>query len=182
MLINLKAAVLRSGLMQYEVARRSNLSETRFSRILMERTKATPAEKDVLARVLGVPLELSSALWESAEQRGVGAPPQKEATVPRAPVKESSPPLSLDDFKGAHPDVVTVIQSLLADADLKLRFILLRAASKRLGKEALTSEEKALNQFAAEELLLDLLESEIRKRRKHLDMRRNHPRLREHAR
>lgn len=49
-----KVAIVRSGLPQFEVARRAKLSETVVSRIAAGRRAATPEERRRLARALGL--------------------------------------------------------------------------------------------------------------------------------
>jgi len=165
MRINLKAAVLRSGLTQYQVAQQVEMNESRFSRIMSGRISPTAEERIAIARILNVPLELSSALWDPQQKV------RSEHAMQNAVAKVAAPNTSLDleSLRKDHPQVVEAIEGVFAQADLKLRFILLRLASERLGKEALTQELKALNQRTAEVLLLDLLELEIRHRRHQIE-------------
>ncbi len=60
-LFNLKLALLEVGLTQYEAARRLEMSETRLSRIMCGRIKATPEERRELARLVG---KKSAALFQ----------------------------------------------------------------------------------------------------------------------
>jgi transcriptional regulator with XRE-family HTH domain len=52
MLINLKAAILRSRLSQYQVAEKCGITETRFSRIIVGRIGATTEERKKIAELL----------------------------------------------------------------------------------------------------------------------------------
>lgn len=58
----LKSALLRSGVAQYEIAQRAGLSETALSRIVRGRRAATCEERQRLAVALGLP---ESALFEA---------------------------------------------------------------------------------------------------------------------
>ena len=59
----LKSAMLESGKTQYTIAREAGMSETRLSRIVMDRLEPTTAERQRLARVLKV---AQSALFPGA--------------------------------------------------------------------------------------------------------------------
>jgi transcriptional regulator with XRE-family HTH domain len=56
--MRLKVALVQSGEPQYAVARRAEMSETRLSRILLERATATDDEREAIARALGTDAEL----------------------------------------------------------------------------------------------------------------------------
>lgn len=55
MMVSLKLALLRRGEPQYELASRLGIGETRLSRIVRGRVKATPEERTSIANALGLP-------------------------------------------------------------------------------------------------------------------------------
>lgn len=64
--VPLKVAIVASGLSQREIALRSGIGEVRLSAIVHERKTATPAERRLLARLLGWPVR---GLFPGARRR-----------------------------------------------------------------------------------------------------------------
>ncbi len=69
MLRKLKAALQEKRLHQYELARQIGITDTRLSRIIVERVTATDDEKNAIARALRMPalelFEVAAAKKES---------------------------------------------------------------------------------------------------------------------
>ena len=63
-MVALRIALIEARIHQYELARRSGISETKLSRILCGRREPTAEERRVLASVLGKP---ESALFPPVE-------------------------------------------------------------------------------------------------------------------
>jgi hypothetical protein len=57
MLIGLKMALMRQGILQYEAARTLRITDTRLSRIICGRLEATDEEKQQLSKMLQTPVE-----------------------------------------------------------------------------------------------------------------------------
>jgi hypothetical protein len=68
MFLDLKIAIIRSGLTQREVSLRARIPETRLSQIIRRRVKATPDERNRLGLILNRPPEqlFGSAPLEAA--------------------------------------------------------------------------------------------------------------------
>lgn len=67
-LLELKMALLRTGVPQFEAARRIGISETRLSRILCGRIEATPSEQSALATLVGGSVERLFASARAAQR------------------------------------------------------------------------------------------------------------------